>query len=91
MSSQTWTDVAQAHRTTSGVWILQRTIGEKTASLIMKKNNVLFKCGGAEEAIFSMMGFYYLGILTYPSQVTAPLLLLQDFVLEDIIQSADTN
>uniref|UniRef100_K1P1T5 Uncharacterized protein n=1 Tax=Magallana gigas TaxID=29159 RepID=K1P1T5_MAGGI len=90
-SSETWTDVAQAHKTTSGVWILHNTIGDKTATLLMERDNVLSKCTGAEEAILAMLGYYYLGILPYPAQVTGPLLLLQDLVLEDKIHSGDTN
>lgn len=53
--------------------------------------NVLSKCTGAEEAILAMLGFYYLAILPYPAQVTGPLLLLQDLVLEDKIHSEDTH
>lgn len=43
------------------------------------------------EAILRMMKFDQLGILPYPAQVTVPILLLQEFVLQDRIQRADTN
>lgn len=38
-----------------------------------------------------MMKFDQLGILPYSAQVTVPILLLQEFVLQDRIQRADTN
>lgn len=57
----------------------------------MERDNVLSKCTEAEEAILAMLGYYYLGILPYPAQVTGPLLFLQDLVLEDKIHSWDTN
>lgn len=61
----------------------------------MERDNVLLKCAvskctGVEEAILSTMGFYYLRILPYPAQVTGPVLLIQDMVLEDRIHSVDT-
>lgn len=60
----------------------------------MERDNVLLKCAvskctGVEEAILSTMGFYYLRILPYPAQVTGPILLVQDLVLEDRIHSVD--
>lgn len=60
----------------------------------MERDNVLLKCAvskctGVEEAILSTMGFYYLRILPYPAQVTGPILLIQDLVLEDRIHSVD--
>lgn len=48
----------------------------------------MLKCMRAE-AILRMMKFDQLGI--YPAQVTVPILLLQEFVLQDRIQRADTN
>lgn len=51
---------------------------------------VLLKCTGVEEAILTTMWFYYLRILPYPAQVTGPVLLIQDMVLEDRIHSVDT-
>lgn len=50
----------------------------------------MLKCMRAE-AILRMMKFDQLGILPYPAQVTVPILLLQEFVLQDRIQRADTN
>lgn len=50
----------------------------------------MLKCTRAE-AILRMMKFDQLGILPYPAQVTVPILLLQEFVLQDRIQRADTN
>lgn len=62
--------------------------------MLMERDNVLLKCAvskctGVEEAILSTMGFYYLRILPYPAQVTGPILLIQDLVLEDRIHSVD--
>lgn len=62
--------------------------------MLMERDNVLLKCAvskctGVEEAILSTMGFYYLRILPYPAQVTGPILLVQDLVLEDRIHSVD--
>lgn len=50
----------------------------------------MLKCTRAE-AILRMMKFDQLGILPYSAQVTVPILLLQEFVLQDRIQRADTN
>lgn len=50
----------------------------------------MLKCMRAE-AILRMMKFDQLGILPYSAQVTVPILLLQEFVLQDRIQRADTN
>lgn len=50
----------------------------------------MLKCTRAE-AILRMMKFDQLGILPYSVQVTVPILLLQEFVLQDRIQRADTN
>lgn len=50
----------------------------------------MLKCMRAE-AILRMMKFDQFGILPYPAQVTVPILLLQEFVLQDRIQRADTN
>uniref|UniRef100_K1Q334 Uncharacterized protein n=1 Tax=Magallana gigas TaxID=29159 RepID=K1Q334_MAGGI len=55
----------------------------------MDRDNVLLKCAGVEEAILTTMGIYYLRILPYPAQVTGPILLVQDLVLEDRIHSVD--
>lgn len=49
----------------------------------------MLKCTRAE-AILRMMKFDQLGILPYPAQVTVPILLLQEFVLQDRIQRANT-
>lgn len=82
---------AQAYKTCGTcIWILHNTIGDKTSSLVMERDNALLKCTRAE-AILALMEFYHLGILPYPAQVTGPLLLLQEFVLHDRIQSAVTN
>ncbi|XP_062593424.1 uncharacterized protein LOC134254911, partial [Saccostrea cucullata] len=48
-SSEIWTDVAQSHRTSSGFWILHNTIGNRTSTMVMEKEDVLLKCSGAEE------------------------------------------
>lgn len=56
----------------------------------MERDNVLLKCAGVEEAMLSVMGFYYLGILPYPAKVTGPILLIQDLELLDRIHSVDT-
>lgn len=50
----------------------------------------MLKCTRVE-AILRMMKFDQLGILPYSAQVTVPILLLQEFVLQDRIQRADTN
>lgn len=88
-SSEMWSEVAQNHKGTSGPWILHNTIGSNTSTTLMEREDAIFKCKDAEEAILALLGLYYLGSLPYPPQITGPLLLLQHLVLEDKVHSGD--
>lgn len=68
----------------------EKSISRIKKSMLMERDNVLLKCAGVEQAILSMVWYYYLRLLPYPAQVTGPILLKKDLVLEDRIHSVDT-